>query len=423
MAFGFEYEVLFQCNEDYVTFTDLKRYLERHQKKDKLKKPNMWTVVKDQSIEWRLHTWENSTDSPYPNKHKQCKKNVDTSSQDSEDSEENEFYQDGTVEIVSPILRGYDGIAPAFTYFDRLLARVKDGLSVVFYNNGSTSNHVHLSHPHLMDIQGVVKAYMAWVYFEPLFLIMVKEDRCANQFCKRVQLEWKRPTMRECFMALGNRIGPGLSHDAENLKALFAQMQNVLASNGTLQTSRFLTRFFAAYDKKTDAEVVKYVKSHDENIIWMFIDVIRHDKLKFQALNLKNLVLDTKTIEVRVKHGSNNMTANARWVQLLAVFFAAALDRPCVTEFFAAERDAFYKLLDVDVSQEDIRFLKAQFRRFVADTVPHAAGAGEAIDYWFRKAVSRRPPGTTGGARGRRARVVRGPAAGARRRGARFSLP
>lgn len=193
-------------------------------------------------------------------------------------------------EIISPVIEGYQEIRGVFKAFDAALKRSQ----FKFRNNTTTSNHVHISHPLFRDPVYLTKVVLAWLHYEDDMLSFVHEARRDNKFClsNARYLQNKHGTDAYAkFMASG---------ELRHLGGLGANSKTVKAIVGTVQNDR---RF---------------------------------------ALNLMNL-LDggIGTIEVRIKHGSNDMAANATWIEFLAVFFAAALQSPPIYEMDKKDLAAF----------------------------------------------------------------------------------
>jgi hypothetical protein len=384
MKFGFEYEVLFACPLKDVHFRELKKTMEDLQGQKKTE-ADKWIVNQDDTINddaGKLH-WENSTDSP-THKYKRCNPIY----YDDDDDELIDDTLQGTAEIVSPILKGYNNVAPAFKRFGTLLANTQKALNITFYNNDTTSNHVHISHPDFVnpDIreinESVVKAFMAWLYFEPLFLMMVKKERCDNMYCKRVQRIWTKHGAEEGFKTFGNGD-----------KSIVAQLRHLISNITTPKNKQLAERYFT-----NDKSVLQNYTILDMFLLLSSAGMSEHDNSKYVTLNMTSLQ-KLGTIEVRLKHGSNNMDANAHWVQLLAVFFAAAIGQDCVTKLFSDDvKTRFYNIMkaahDVDtLKKDDVDFLKDQFMGLVKSTLPHAKGAQAAIDYWFHKTGQREGAG------------------------------
>lgn len=400
MAFGFEYEILYECEprKNFVSFTKLKNAFKTQQ--NKVPKDEQWKVVDDASLK-RIsgqETWKRSEDSDFiygtnVDKHTLC--------YDHDQIHERDTYSeyDGTAEIVSPVIKGYDAIAPAFSRFDTLLKTVESNLKISFFNNSLTSNHVHLSHPLMLSLQGAVKVFMAWLYFEPLFVAMVGSRRGDNAYCARTQMYWKTRIMKNLFMSIGKVVGRGTEDvSLSNFKALLKDLEKLFKVMPRTNPE-YMAEFWASMTKGLKEQGLAHLQTDAgevdvKNLLDEFVNSVgnqTHRERRFVALNMTNLANNDEnkaTIEVRLKHGSNNMDANAKWVQLLAAFFAAALDNVCVTTFFdLATKQRFYDILmrscANNICANDAAFLKTQLSAFMRPV--WADGVKEALAYWLKK--------------------------------------
>lgn len=190
------------------------------------------------------------------------------------------------VEIVSPIL-SYSEVSGE--YFRVVLDRILTANGwFEYHNNRTTSNHVHLSHnDNFMRADILFKCVMCWVLFEPVFMTFVSADRRRNKYC----------------MSLTNHV-----HAFESYKDLIKCKSSL--------------DFFDMYTNMNE----KLRTRRD------FIDIVRYfQNAKYFALNFSSLE-KYKTIEVRLKHGSNNSKENQQWMLLLGHFFVYAMNNQCVTE-------------------------------------------------------------------------------------------
>jgi hypothetical protein len=159
-----------------------------------------------------------------------------------------------------------------------------------YWNNVMTSNHVHVSLEKdlLRDPQILFKVVMAWWYFEPVFMIMVSNDRRSNGYCA---------PMRD------------LIHEGINNLDTFSYLnyelftQTVVGNNDILQT-----------------------------IITMFQGGMLHTN-RYAAFNMLNLLPGgIGTIEFRLKHGSSSGEENANWIIFLLCFILSVIRRPCISD-------------------------------------------------------------------------------------------
>lgn len=197
------------------------------------------------------------------------------------------------IEIVSPILSWADITSNILeTVLNKqLLCDVEFN----YFNNSTTSNHVHLSYNKVFqdkDAKIVLKIAMAWWYFEHVFLYLVDYSRRDNHFCE---------TIHSYFKSRG--------FNSDLVKETFKKLQD-----DNLQA--FLNFVFK--------DNVHKISSNLDGLVSFFQGGSRY--LAFNMLNL----LKYGTIEIRLKHGSSDMNENTKYVKLLTYFFKAAMEMPCI---------------------------------------------------------------------------------------------
>lgn len=229
------------------------------------------------------------------------------------------------LEIVSPILLASDLREPIPELgtrrnpVDKLLREILPANdSFVFWNNEKTSNHVHLSIQNRFsnDPTALLKAVMAWWYFEPLFLILVGHWRRNNPYCQPL-----RKVMYRRHADQGS----------DNLRTMFQELGSNL-------------------DIRAVCDVLELPMQDVEKQIVSLVEVFQgtdHDD-RYAALNLLNaLPGGYGTIEVRLKQGSSSSLENTRFMQLLGLFFVAAVNNDIVTKTMSKkEKDALWDLYD-----------------------------------------------------------------------------
>jgi hypothetical protein len=282
MQFGFEHEVVVKCGDE-----EHNQILSRFQNTvDK----TYWNVVADDSIELEKDDevyYDYDNEEPF-----------------------------GAIEFVSKIMK-YKDIKETLENLNEFMknatnAQKKEKCS--FEHNKYTSNHVHLSictdskctDNRLKDPVTQLKVFVAWLFFEQVFMSLVKEHRRWSFYCQ---------------------------------------------SYGKTLTC-------------SNEDDYKYLMkpSHDHN----------EDMNKYFTLNVRELqkINGKGTIEIRIKHGSNDMEENFYWINLLALFFSAAYIAPCVVEKEGEKQCGDFKTLqDFILKHHEPTELQCQ----------------ETLDYWRKK--------------------------------------
>jgi len=210
------------------------------------------------------------------------------------------------VEIVSPILTWDDVHSKVFnnnttTYFEKIM---DNGLRINntfrYWNNSTTSNHVHVScGDDFKNPYNLLKAANAWLFFEPVFLLLVAPWRRGNPYCKSMYRK-----LREL-------------HDVASILT-------------RLSDSVDSADFFSRFETDNQAVIVQlliqeYQKNTAEN------PTVPVDR--YVACNLAN-ILTKGTIEIRLKHGSNDSKENSMYMSLLGAFFSAVLQQNIIGQLY-----------------------------------------------------------------------------------------
>lgn len=186
------------------------------------------------------------------------------------------------IEIVSPIL-SWDYISKG--QLSNTLNSFRANGIFNFINNKSTSNHVHLSNGDAFkDPVNLVKAVIAWWYYEPVFLSMVAEWRRKNKYC----------------VTMNDRMET--TYGVDSAKFI---LENMTSTN----YKDFLTKMNYEADLTELEQLIHFFQGDD----------------RYVAFNLMNLLNNKGTIEVRLKHGSSDGEENTNFVLLLAHFFNGIL--------------------------------------------------------------------------------------------------
>ncbi len=187
------------------------------------------------------------------------------------------------VEISSRILTIEDVNPGAETTFDAFLTNntsANDAFS--YWHNTTTSNHVHFSYrdpSFYRNPRTLAKVCMVYWYFEPVLLLLVGHWRRRATYAG---------SMREQFKTVKNYRNLFFNVDGSNFEG-----------------------FISSMDLDLDLP----------SIVFMF------QTSRYSAFNMYNLAPNSiGTIEVRLKHGSNDPMENKMWMLLLAFMFNSAAE-------------------------------------------------------------------------------------------------
>lgn len=173
------------------------------------------------------------------------------------------------LELVSPVLNYLKDVKDDKGSFTTFFTHLEDLPTISFWNNKTSSNHVHVSYGSKMTPKNVFKQCVAWYVFEPLIMTMLLPDRRNNKFCKLM----RRMVSLDDFMKIYSKKD-GL-------------------------TFEYLIEHFQITDPEID-----------------------RDKQRYVAFNMLNLLNDNdkRTIEVRSKHGSTSIKENRAWIMFIVHF-------------------------------------------------------------------------------------------------------
>jgi len=204
------------------------------------------------------------------------------------------------IEFVSPILT-FDQIKNRELYKFRNVIQANNSFN--HWNNSTTSNHVHVSYDDkFKEPECLVKAAMAWWVFEPVFLFLVAKGRRNNTYCK---------TMHSCMKTKFGETYARTIFDKLNdtsYKQLLNQynLTDINNKNKENNISGIQVIFQGDIDASKNIQYDRYVA--------------------FNMLNVQKL----GTLEVRLKHGSSDMEENTMYIELIAHFFHAVINKPCI---------------------------------------------------------------------------------------------
>ena len=244
------------------------------------------------------------------------------------------------IEIVSPVITRKqvtnNYIAKALQIF-----RGKNN-ELTYFNNEKTSNHIHLSCGTEFDNpRALYNVYIIWMIIEPLILLSLPYWRRNNFFCKSIY-----ETLNMRFKNNKDRVKKeynDLINLDLNTNSLFTSVfNNVRELRTTMQKYKYPSH--ASYpDIPTNSYVLNSQDPASTEISRMLIASVfqnyigkpnertqyKHSRSRYSGLNTLNTLnasLKTHTIEVRVKHGSDDPEEIKDFINLLTELFIVAIE-------------------------------------------------------------------------------------------------
>lgn len=236
------------------------------------------------------------------------------------------------VEIVSPVLtlQEVTTVIPRCLDYILPLREKQDGEVKLFYfNNSSTSNHIHFSMPD--DVfrvpQNLLKICMAWWYFEPVFMHLVPYWRRNNEYCAIMHSLIDEDKIKKLN---GNLTKAKFFCKLPD--AFVDSFQKDTAQNATMSDHNNPTKEHTTQNVKNNGNEKEKSKYQAINkIIDMFQGDPKLSSSRYAALNLMNLKKGGHgTVEIRIKHGSNSSEENVAYIQFFAAFLYAAVQNDFV---------------------------------------------------------------------------------------------
>lgn len=207
-------------------------------------------------------------------------------------------------EVVSPILSLADFTSGYFQTICGKTMTVHDMMK--YWNCSRTSNHIHMSYEsplfHQYKPQVLVKVCMAWLYFEPVIMLLMGHWRRNNQYCEMMRKK------------LGSKVQTG------KVPEFF---MNMTSDNYMKYLGPLLDGIPADLEDPVGRQNVVNA------IIHFFQGPIDKRETRYAALNLMNLRQDgIQTVEFRIKQGSADIEENVMFMKFLAEFVHSAITGP-----------------------------------------------------------------------------------------------
>lgn len=163
------------------------------------------------------------------------------------------------------------------------------GSSAMHFHNSATSNHIHFSCGNIFRTpEHLYNICTFWWYFEPLFMHLVPKWRRNNEYCKTIHDIFKEDDSKTDLVSLFTSL-----KNYEDMKQL--------------------------HDETHDKQIFKLIRFFQGNPF--------ESSTRYAALNLMNLKpKGIGTIEVRIKHGSNDPDELINYAKLFMKFFKAIFE-------------------------------------------------------------------------------------------------
>jgi hypothetical protein len=240
------------------------------------------------------------------------------------------------IEIVSPVITREqvtnDYIAKALHIF-----RGKNN-ELTYFNNEKTSNHIHLSCGTEFDNpRALYNVYIIWMIIEPLILLSLPYWRRDNTFCRSIY-----ETLNMRFKNNKDRVKKEY-HDLINLDLDSTSLFTSVFAN-VKELKSIMSRYqYTDLPKYPNKPLNNDVLNSDSEISRMLIASVfqnyignpnertqyKNSRSRYSGLNALNTLnksLKTHTVEVRIKHGSDDPEEIKDFINLLTDLFVVAIE-------------------------------------------------------------------------------------------------
>ena len=218
------------------------------------------------------------------------------------------------VEFTSPILRSH---IHGKDYIQQILDMMKLDNQLKLIHNSTTSQHVHLSYKdELRKPENLLKVCQAWLYFEYVFMNLLPWWRKENDYCNTMhKLKLENPSIG--IDLLKCTVDDIINIDSKRFNSL--RYRFVCNSDDPSKISK-------SGEYCTVEELEQLLKDPLIRIIMCFQGNPKRHSARYAAVNLMNLLPGKiGTLEIRIKHGSNDAEEIAMFVELFSRFLIAAL--------------------------------------------------------------------------------------------------
>jgi len=226
-------------------------------------------------------------------------------------------------ELISPIMR--------FNAIESEIFKLQQ-LNAQFVHNKTTSGHVHFSHKKIMDTATtrngatvLAKILYAWWYFEAFFVLLVDKNRFKDDnFNMTISNDIHDNTM----VTYETELLEEESHDAESEMSFDSRRNQYFG--GINIKKQYMDKFMTNMMKPTNSlfhvQAQFFPSSEYSSTI-----------LKYYTLNMTNFDSPTskRTLEVRLRHGSNDYAEIVQWIKLMGLFMTAAYNNAFVMSYFS----------------------------------------------------------------------------------------
>lgn len=241
-----------------------------------------------------------------------------------------------------------------------------------FIHNITTSGHVHFSHPKIMDRKAsranrentLAKMVYAWWYFEAFFVLLVDKSRFTDDnpnktvsndmYDVMVEDMFKNvyeAEFEESIRPLKEEYDAAVSHRRQKLASVHSVHQRYMKAVSTLR-QQYFDKIHTEHRSETKAQYMeafmpqKPVTKVQATFYPSSMEIqwnpgtLKYDErphmLKNYTLNITNFDSHTikRTLEVRLRHGSNDYTEIVYWIKLMGLFFTAAYNNAYASAYF-----------------------------------------------------------------------------------------
>jgi len=226
------------------------------------------------------------------------------------------------VEFTSPILRP---TVHSKSYIQQILKQISRNGEFILFHNRTTSQHVHLSHnDDLRNPENLLKVCQAWLYFEYVFMNLVPWWRKNNDYCVMMHDVLlfdvdTRPDNK--FLNLLTCTLDDIKNEIKNHPERFRKLQYKYQEPGSKDSYC------------SDEQFQQFLSDPLTAVIMCYQGNPKRHSSRYAAFNMMNLLPgNIGTIEIRIKHGSNDPEEIDMFVQLYSRFLIAALNSDNITQ-------------------------------------------------------------------------------------------
>jgi hypothetical protein len=248
---------------------------------------------------------------------------------------------------------------------------------LLYFNNELTSNHIHVSCENEFDNpRALYNVYVIWMLVEPLIALSLPYWRRNNDFCNSIyntlnkRFKNNKDKIKEAYINLINvedhlDTSSLFSSVFENVRELRRTMKKYQYPGHSVYPDHPLNSFVlntTGADPASTEISRMVIASVFQNYIgkrdWR--TQYKHSSSRYSSLNTLNTLnesLKTHTIEVRIKHGSDDPTEITAFIDLLTDLFIVAIELKNENKYIhldTAEINILLELGDIITNDPDL---------------------------------------------------------------------